>query len=332
MKFIDEATIKVKAGNGGKGCISFRREKYVPRGGPDGGNGGKGGDVVFLADEGLTTLMDFRYKKQYEARRGVHGKGSQQDGHAGGDIVLTAPVGTFIYHDETNELLADLNKQGQRYIAARGGRGGKGNAFFKSATRQAPRFSQPGEEGEEKTLRLELKLLADVGLAGLPNAGKSTLLSVISKARPKIADYPFTTLAPSLGMVIYKSYPPFTVADIPGLIEGAHEGRGLGDKFLRHIERTKIICHLVSLGPDEQGTPWERFQTVKKELEGYNPSFKRRKTVVALTKSDLLKTDEDSYDEAAIFRKKKLPVFVISAVTKKGIDKLLEYLARQMKK
>ncbi|MBI4410925.1 MAG: 50S ribosome-binding GTPase, partial [Deltaproteobacteria bacterium] len=205
------------------------------------------------------------------------------------------------------------------------------NAFFKSATQQAPRFAQPGEEGEELTLRLELKLLADVGLAGLPNAGKSTLLSVISRARPKIADYPFTTLTPNLGMIAYKSYPPFTVADIPGLISGAHEGAGLGDQFLRHIERTKIICHLVSLGPDEQGTPWERFQTVKKELESYNPAFKKRKTVVVLTKSDLLNSDEDSYDVMQIFKKKKYPVFVLSAATRKGVNDLLEYLAKNIK-
>ena len=332
MKFIDEAIIEVQGGNGGKGCISFRREKWIPRGGPDGGNGGKGGDVIFKADEGLTTLMDFRYKKHYEAQRGVHGKGSQQDGHAGSDIVLTVPVGTLIYNDETNEVLADLEKQDEKILAARGGRGGKGNAFFKSATHQAPRFAQPGEEGEKRTLRLELKLLADVGLVGFPNAGKSTLLSVISKARPKIADYPFTTLVPNLGMVIHRSYPPYTVADIPGLIEGAHEGSGLGDQFLRHIERTKVICHLVSLGPDEQQTPWERFRTIRQELKSYDASFAKRKTVVVLTKSDLLKSKKDSYDVPAFFRKKKLPVFVISAVTREGLDDLLEYLAKQVKK
>ncbi|MDO8518593.1 MAG: GTPase ObgE, partial [Deltaproteobacteria bacterium] len=286
MKFIDEAKINVAAGNGGKGCVSFRREKWVPRGGPDGGNGGKGGDVVFKVHEGLTTLMDLQYKKHFKASDGRNGKGSQQDGRGGPDVILHVPPGTLLYDDDSGKCLADLKKLDDTFIVTKGGRGGKGNAFFTTATRQAPRFAQEGEAGEEKNLRLELKLLADVGLIGFPNAGKSTFLSTVSKARPKIADYPFTTLTPFLGVVTHKSYPPFTIADLPGLIEGAHEGHGLGIKFLKHIERTRIFLHLISLGPDEVVPVETRYEKIRKELKAYNPAFARRPQIIVLTKLD----------------------------------------------
>jgi GTP-binding protein len=332
MKFIDQARIRIEAGDGGKGCISFRREKWVPRGGPDGGPGGKGGDVVFLADDGMSTLMDFKFRRKFAAGRGQHGQGAMKDGRGGDDLVLRIPTGTFIYDDDTGELLADLSKSAERFVVAKGGRGGRGNQFFQSSTHQAPRFAQPGEEGEKKNLRLELKLLADVGLIGEPNAGKSTLLSVISNARPKIADYPFTTLVPQLGVVAYGELPPFTVADIPGLIEGAHEGAGLGIQFLKHIERTKIFLHLVSVGPDEPSTPLDRFSKIKKELYAFSPDFKKREQIVILTKIDLLDSDKELKKIIAQFEKKKYVVFPLSSATHKGVEELMEYLAKKLKK
>lgn len=332
MKFIDEAVITVSAGHGGKGCISFRREKYVPRGGPDGGNGGKGGDIIMRTEPGMSTLMDLKYRKSFHASKGAGGKGSNQDGHAGEDVVILVPVGTLVYNQETHELMADLKEPNQFIVIARGGRGGKGNAFFTTSTRQAPRFAQEGEEEENFLLRLELKLLADVGLIGQPNAGKSTFLSVVSKARPKIADYPFTTLSPLLGVVQYKGFPPFTIADIPGLIEGAHQGKGLGIQFLKHVERTKFFLHLVSLGPDELGAPFERFQMIKKELESYSASFKKRKQVIALTKLDLISSKKELKEMMAPFKKKRYPVFAISAVTGEGVEELVEYLVQNIRK
>lgn len=332
MKFIDEAKIEVHAGHGGRGCVSFRREKYVPRGGPNGGNGGKGGDVVLCTDEGLNTLLDFRYKRVYRAGNGQIGKGKNQDGSAGEDVMLKVPLGTVVYDDETGEVEADLDKKGETVVIAKGGRGGKGNAHFTTSTNQAPKFAQDGEAGEKKTLRLELKLLADVGLVGLPNAGKSTLLSVISKAQPKIADYPFTTLQPVLGVVAHKTYPPFTVADIPGLIEGAHRGAGLGDRFLKHIERTKMILHLISLGPDEPSDPLERFETIKKEMEAFDPQFKKRPQAVVLTKLDLHPDKKDLYDVEKLFKKKKYPVFTLSAVTGEGLEELLQFTTERIQK
>lgn len=329
MKFIDEAIIKVTAGNGGKGCVSFRREKFVPRGGPDGGNGGRGGNIVVRTNEGLTTLMDLRYRKHVEAKRGEHGKGSMQDGRGGNDEILIVPPGTLIYDNITGDLIADLTENNMEVIIARGGRGGKGNAHFVSSTYQAPQFAQPGEEGEQKELRFELKLLADVGLVGQPNAGKSTFLSLISKARPKVADYPFTTLVPQLGVVVHKSYNPFTVADIPGLIEGAHEGHGLGIQFLKHIERTKVFVHLVSLGPDEPLSPLERFEVIKKELAAYDPDFKKRQQLVVLTKTDLL-LPEDVKKIQKEFTKKKIKTLTLSSVTRNGLDDILDALAKIM--
>jgi len=332
MHFIDEAIIKVIAGHGGRGCVSFRREKYVPRGGPDGGNGGKGGDIVFQVEVGMSTLMDLQYRREFKAEKGEIGRGSQQDGRQGEDCVLKIPPGTEIYDHATGASLADLTQPGQRLVMARGGRGGKGNAYFTTSTRQAPRHAQPGEEGEEKLLRLELKLLADVGLIGMPNAGKSTLLSVISKARPKIANYPFTTLAPLLGVVTHKNYPPFTVADIPGLIEGAHEGAGLGIQFLKHIERTQIFVHLVSVGPDEIEDPWARFQKIQKELTRYDPSFKKRPLLVAFTKTDLL-PDLSVLDQLLKkFSQKKISVILLSSSTRNGLEELLDVLVEKVAK
>ncbi len=328
MKFIDEAIIKIAAGHGGRGCVAFRREKYVPRGGPNGGNGAKGGDIILLADEGLTTLLDLKHKTHFEAERGEHGLGSMMDGRSGLDITIRVPVGTLVYDHESGEILVDLNENGQSFVAAKGGRGGKGNTFFKSSTRQAPDFAQPGEEGIARILKLELKLLADVGLVGFPNAGKSTFLTLISRARPKVADYPFTTLVPQLGVVSHKSYPAFTVADIPGLIEGAHRGTGLGIQFLKHIERTRLFLHLISLGPDEPGEPFDRFLAINKELVAFDPSFAKRKQVVVLTKKDLIATKKQLDEKMKPFQKKKYQVYPISAVTRDGLDDLMEVVAK----
>ncbi len=332
MKFIDEAIIKLKSGDGGRGCVSFRREKYVPRGGPDGGPGGKGGDITLMATDELTTLMDLRYKKHFEADRGQHGKGAQKDGRAGEDILIKVPIGTLVYDHDTGDLLEDLKEEGQTLLVAPGGRGGRGNAFFKSSTNQAPKLAQPGEEGISRILRLELKLLADVGLVGMPNAGKSTFLSLVSRARPKVADYPFTTLVPSLGVVVHKAYPPFTVADIPGLIEGAHQGQGLGIQFLKHIERTRLFLHLISLSPDEDQPPEKRFALINKELIAFDKSFKKRKQVVVLTKTDLIHDDKDIKKIIAAFKKKKVTAYPLSAVTQKGLDALLDIVAKDVGK
>lgn len=331
MRFIDVAKIRVQAGHGGKGCVSFRREKYVPRGGPDGGNGGKGGDVVLTVDASMSTLMDLQYKKNFEAGNGDMGKGANKDGRGGTDRVIHIPPGTDIYDDETGEKLLELTEPGQTVIIAKGGRGGRGNAFFATSTHQAPRYSQDGEVGEEKNLRLELKLLADVGLIGQPNAGKSTLLSVISKARPKIADYPFTTLTPGLGVVSHKNYQAFTVADIPGLIEGSHTGAGLGIRFLKHIERTRVFLHLVSLGPDAVGTPLTRFLKIQKELKTYNPDFAKRPLVIVLTKTDLIHGAKELKEIEGKFKKKGCPVFTISSATGKGISELLDTVVKILK-
>lgn len=323
MKFIDQAKIRVSAGDGGDGCVSFRREKFVPRGGPDGGNGGRGGHVIFTADAGMTTLMDLHYRKHFKAGRGVHGKGKTLHGARGCDILVKVPQGTLVYDDATGELLDDFVELGQEVIVAKGGKGGRGNASFTSSIKQAPKFAQEGEEGEKKILRLELKLLADVGLIGCPNAGKSTLLASISKAHPKIADYPFTTLTPVLGVVTFKNYFTFTIADIPGLIEGAHEGHGLGLEFLRHIERTKVFLHLVSLSPDEKDLPLTRFHTIQNELLKYDATFENRPVFVVLTKMDLLPNQKELKKTAARFTKLGYQVCSISAVTGKGLTTLM---------
>jgi GTP-binding protein len=304
MRFIDEAKIKIIAGHGGRGCVSFRREKFVPRGGPDGGDGGKGGSVVFVSSSNLSTLQDFRFKRSYQAENGQHGSGRNKAGRDGEDIEVLIPVGTVIKDAETNEIVFDFAEDGQRWIAAKGGRGGKGNTHFVSAVFQAPKFAQPGEEGGARELFLELKLLADVSLIGYPNAGKSTLISRMSAAHPKIADYPFTTLTPNLGVVKVADFKSFVVADIPGLIEGAHKGAGLGHKFLKHIERTRITVHLLdgthlldftTLPDEEPGASAKKgakelhrlYLAIRKELELYNPELSEKDEVIVINKADL---------------------------------------------
>lgn len=325
MKFIDEARITVKAGNGGRGCVSFRREKFVPRGGPNGGNGGKGGDVIFVAEGRLASLLDFRYKREYEAGRGGHGEGSLRSGKNGRVLRIKLPVGTVIKDLETGEVLADLVKDRQRYVCCHGGRGGKGNAHFKSSTFQAPKFAQPGEDGEARELQLELKLLADVGIIGFPNAGKSTLISRISAAKPRIADYPFTTLAPQLGIVKYGDFGGIVVADIPGLIEGAHEGKGLGIKFLKHIERTRIFIHVVDISPFNVRDPREDFEIVNRELKAYNPELAERPQVVALNKTDI--TPPERLEELLnFFESSGIKIFRISAATGTGLEGLVNHV------
>jgi GTP-binding protein len=283
--FIDRVVVRVEAGTGGSGATSFRREKFVPMGGPDGGEGGRGGNVVVRADANLTTLLDYTYRDHWVAERGEHGMGSNKTGRSGADVVLPVPPGTVVRDAGTGELLGEVLATGDELVVARGGRGGKGNAFFATATHQAPREWQPGEEGEQRTLELELKLIADIGLVGQPNAGKSTLLSVISAARPKIADYPFTTLAPNLGVVPLSDHRTFVVADIPGIIEGAHEGRGLGLQFLRHIERTRILAFLIPI----DALDWQaEYDQLRREVEAYSPELARKPHCVVFTKCDLL--------------------------------------------
>ena len=329
MKFIDEANIHVKAGDGGRGCISFRREKYIPKGGPDGGDGGKGGEVTIVADEGLTSLLDFRYKKHYTAERGGHGQGSNRKGKDGLDILIRVPVGTMV-KDDTSEVVEDLVKDGQRFVIAKGGRGGKGNAFFATSTHQTPKFAQPGEKGEERWLNLELKLLADVGIIGFPNAGKSTLISHISAAKPKVADYPFTTLQPHLGVVRLEEYKNFVVADIPGLIEGAHKGKGLGIKFLKHIERTSLFIHLVDISPQTGRDPKKDFEIINRELKAWNPDMAKNPQVVALNKMDITEARERVPELLGFFKSKDIAVFLISAATGEGLDKLVRFVGREV--
>ena len=332
MKFIDEAKIHVKAGDGGRGCVSFRREKYVPKGGPDGGDGGKGGDVVFIADTRLTSLLDFKYRRHFRAERGEHGKGSLRHGRNGRDLVVKVPVGTVIKDAETGDVLSDLTEQGQTFVCAKGGRGGRGNARFATSTNRAPRYAEPGEPGEERWLKLELKLLADVGIIGFPNAGKSTLISCISAARPKVAGYPFTTLRPHLGVVRYNEDRTFVVADIPGLVKGAHRGRGLGIRFLKHIERTRLLLHLLDLSPDTGRDPVEDFDVVNKELRAFNTGLSRRPQVVALNKIDLPGAREKAGQLLKYFSDKGIKVFLISAVTGEGLKELVDFLGAELER
>ena len=287
--FIDYAKIYIKAGNGGDGAVAFRREKYVPKGGPAGGNGGTGGSVIFRADRNLTTLLDFQYKRKYIADDGDPGGSSLKDGKNGQDIIIKIPIGTLIKDADTNEIIFDLDSDQKEFIAVKGGKGGKGNSNFATPTNQTPRFAEPGRPGGEKNIELELKLIADVGLVGFPNSGKSTLISVISDAKPKIADYPFTTLEPNLGIVRYKNYQSITVADIPGIIEGAHLGKGLGLKFLRHIERTKILLIMIDITSEDYV---KDYKTLLGELEKYSKVLSKKKKLIALTKSDLIEPKE----------------------------------------
>src|SRR5512139_1792722 len=303
MKFVDEARIHVKAGDGGNGCVSFRRERFIPRGGPDGGDGGKGGDVILQGDAQLSTLLDFTYPKQYRAQRGSHGKGKDQTGRNGEDLILHIPVGTLVREDHTGEVLQDLLFDGQPFVVARGGRGGRGNARFATSTLRAPRRAEKGERGEERWLRLELKLLADVGLIGFPNVGKSTLLSKISSARPKIADYPFTTLVPNLGVVLKEDHRPFVVADIPGLIEGASKGAGLGLTFLRHVERTRLLIHLLDISEGPSRDAVKDFHALNHELKAYHPSLQEKMQRVALNKIDLPSVQKRAKDIKNQFEK-----------------------------
>jgi GTPase len=332
MRFVDYAKVYVKAGDGGRGCVSFRREKYVPRGGPDGGDGGRGGHVVFRATRELNTLLDLRYRREYHAQRGQHGMGKKMHGRDGKDLLIPVPVGTVVKDECTGETLYDLDAEGMEAVVARGGRGGLGNSHFATPTRQVPRYAQPGEEGEERSLVIELKLLADVGLIGLPNAGKSTLISVISSARPKVADYPFTTLVPNLGVVKFEDYRSFVVADIPGLIEGAHRGVGLGFQFLRHVERTSILLHLVDVSEMGEGEPVENMKKINRELELYSPELVQKPQVVVGSKTDVKGDGKRLKDLADYCRKKSLMFFAVSAVTGKGTKELLSYLAAGMEK
>jgi GTPase len=325
--FVDEATIHVKAGDGGNGCVSFRREKYIPKGGPDGGDGGNGGSVVFVADVHKDTLLDFSGKHHWTAQRGEAGMGKKMFGKGGDDLVVPVPPGTMVFDLDHGNLLADLNEPGRRIVIARGGKGGRGNWHFRTPTNQAPRYAEPGEEGQERRLRLELKLIADVGLVGMPNAGKSTLLRAISAARPKVADYPFTTLEPQLGIVELTGYRRLVVADIPGLIEGAQHGAGLGHNFLRHIERTKVIVHLLDLFPTDDSDPVENYRTIRRELEAFSPRLAAKREVIAANKMDL---SVDQEGEQAVERlRRELPdreIFPISGVARQGVDPLLERL------
>ncbi|MFO7913511.1 MAG: GTPase ObgE [Desulfotignum sp.] len=330
MKFVDEAVITIRSGDGGPGCTSFRRERFIERGGPDGGDGGDGGHVILRADPGKRTLYDFRRQKMRRAKNGAPGMGKQKHGKNGSHCYIDLPPGTLVTRKDTNEIIADLTDPGEEIIIARGGKGGRGNKRFATSTNRAPRYSQPGLPGIELALKLELKLLADVGIVGLPNAGKSTLISAMSGARPKIADYPFTTLTPTLGMVEPPFGEPFAVADIPGLIEGAHQGTGLGIKFLKHIERTGILIHLIDAGTIDPESPLAAFTMINRELALYSSSLAEKSQIVVLNKTDLTGTEHrmDSFRKAL----PHLEIHTVSAITGKGIDILVKVLSSRLQK
>ncbi len=320
--FIDEATIYVKAGDGGSGCVSFRREKYVPKGGPDGGDGGDGASIIFVADENKNTLLDFAGKHHWTATKGQNGMGKKMYGRGGDDLVVLVPVGTLIFDTDHGILLSDLDKPGKRAVVAKGGKGGRGNFHFRTPSNQAPRYAEPGTFGQERNLKLELKLIADVGLVGMPNAGKSTLLRACSAARPKVADYPFTTLEPQLGIVELSGERRLVMADIPGLIEGAQHGAGLGHAFLRHVERTRVIVHLLDLYPSDISSPAENYRTIRAELEAFSPELAAKPEIVCANKTDL-SLDDDALN-ALRAELAPTPVLAISGATRQGIDPLLE--------
>jgi len=322
--FIDEAIIHVKAGDGGNGCVSFRREKYVPKGGPDGGDGGDGGSVTFVADANKNTLLDFAGKHHWNAGRGEGGEGKKCYGKDGESLLIKVPIGTMIFDRDLSILLSDLDQPGKTAVIARGGKGGRGNWHFKNSVNQTPRYAEPGTEGQERNIRLELKLIADVGLVGMPNAGKSTLLRSVSSARPKVADYPFTTLEPQLGIVELAGNRRLVLADIPGLIEGAQHGAGLGHAFLRHIERTKVIVHMLDLYPPDGSCPAENYRKIRGELEAFSKELGEKKEIVAANKMDLA-IDSDAIDQLRASLKDK-NIFEISGVSKQGVEKLLEHI------
>ncbi|MED0587229.1 GTPase ObgE [Bacillus subtilis] len=327
--FVDQVKVYVKGGDGGNGMVAFRREKYVPKGGPAGGDGGKGGDVVFEVDEGLRTLMDFRYKKHFKAIRGEHGMSKNQHGRNADDMVIKVPPGTVVTDDDTKQVIADLTEHGQRAVIARGGRGGRGNSRFATPANPAPQLSENGEPGKERYIVLELKVLADVGLVGFPSVGKSTLLSVVSSAKPKIADYHFTTLVPNLGMVETDDGRSFVMADLPGLIEGAHQGVGLGHQFLRHIERTRVIVHVIDMSGLEGRDPYEDYLTINQELSEYNLRLTERPQIIVANKMDM----PEAAENLKAFKEKltdDYPVFPISAVTREGLRELLFEVANQL--
>lgn len=329
--FIDIANIHVKAGNGGNGSIAFRREKYIPMGGPEGGNGGNGGSIILIADEGLRTLMDFRYQKNYKAQAGEDGRGRQQYGAAGKDTILKVPVGTLVKDQETGIVLADLKENGQSFVVAKGGRGGRGNVKFKNSIRRAPHFAEPGTKGVERDITLELKLIADVGLAGFPNVGKSTILSIITSAKPKIANYHFTTLKPNLGVVNVGVGQSYVLADIPGLIEGASSGAGLGHEFLRHVERTKLLLHVLDASGQEDRDPVEDFYKINDELNKYSERLSYKKQIILLNKMDLLNSKENAERVRKEFSD-KYDIYEVSAATGEGLELVKKVAYEQLLK
>jgi GTP-binding protein len=324
MQFIDEARVHVRAGKGGNGAVAFRREKFVPKGGPSGGDGGDGASVIMVVDGGMSTLLDFRYRKEYQAPAGQPGANKDKYGRSGEDLILRVPPGTQIFDDATGELIADLRRDAERFVVAHGGKGGRGNIHFATPTDRAPRRSEPGLAGEERALRLELKLLADVGLLGFPNVGKSSLIARVSAARPKVADYPFTTLVPNLGMVRIVGERSFVVADVPGLIEGAHRGAGLGDRFLRHLERTRVLVHLLDATAGNGRTPLRDYEALNRELRLYDPELAKRPQIVVLNKIDIPEVRRKLKTLAAPFKRRGLKLLAVSAATGEGVPQLLE--------
>lgn len=332
MKFVDEAIIKVEAGDGGNGCVSFRREKFIPKGGPDGGDGGDGGHVFLVADSGLNTLVDFRHQRHHRAERGQNGMGRQMTGHKGESINIRVPVGTRVHDADTEEFIGEVMAHGDQLLVARGGSHGLGNIHFKSSTNRAPRQSTNGTPGERRTLQMELVLLADVGLLGLPNAGKSSLITAVSSARPKVADYPFTTLYPNLGVVRAGQDRSFVIADIPGVIEGAAEGAGLGIQFLKHLSRTRLLLHLVDMAPMDESSPAEAVRTIWAEVEKFGHDLSQRERWLVLTKRDLLDEEEFATRQEVLLAELAWdgPVFAISSITRKGLDPLVQALAARL--
>jgi len=330
MNFIDEVKIHIQSGAGGAGCVSFRREKFIPLGGPNGGDGGKGGDVLFEATPSLSTLLELRVRPHLKAEKGKNGMGKDRHGAYGKELKILVPVGTIIRDAESGEVIADLIEPGKPMILLKGGRGGQGNARFATSTNKAPRFAQPGEPGEERWFRLELKLMADVGLLGFPSVGKSSLITRVSAARPKIADYPFTTLTPNLGVVPYKNYRSFVMADIPGLIEGASSGAGLGHRFLKHVERTDILVHMLDISWMPERDPVREFEALNRELALFNPELAGKRQIIVINKIDLPEVRENLPKVAPWFEERGLNLFSISAVTGEGIPPLLDEIARQL--